>query len=47
MKKEMNLEELEMVNGGNILDDIVDHVKKTIVDIIKSVPRPIIANAAE
>ncbi len=42
MKKEMNLEELEMVNGGNILDDIVDEVKKikdAIEEQIKKIPK--------
>ncbi len=50
MKNEMNLEELEMVNGGNFLDDIAEGVKKIkdkIEDIIRSIPRPGIAKAAE
>ncbi len=39
---EMNLEEMEMVNGGNILDDIVDGLKKVkdaIEEQIKNLPR--------
>ncbi len=50
MKNEMKLEELEMVNGGSFLDDIVEGAKKIkdkIEEIIKSTPRPIIAKAAE
>ncbi len=50
MKNEMKLEELEQVNGGYILNDIVDEVKKikdAIEERIKNTPRPIIANAAE
>ncbi len=50
MKKEMNLEELEMVNGGNFLDDIVDGVKKIkdeIEEQIKRLPRLAIGKLAE
>ncbi len=39
---EMNLEEMEMVSGGNILDDIVEGVKKVkdaIEEQIKKIPR--------
>ncbi len=40
--KEMNLEELEKINGGNFLDDIVDGVKKVkdaIEEQIKKIPK--------
>ncbi len=42
MKNEMKLEELEMVNGGSFLDDIVDGVNKIkdkIEEQIKNLPR--------
>ncbi len=42
---EMNLEEMEMVNGGNILDDIcegVQKIKDAIEEQIKKIPRPIV-----
>ncbi len=39
---EMNLEELEMVSGGNILDDIADglrKVKDAIEERLKNIPK--------
>ncbi len=47
---EMNLEEMEMVNGGSFLDDVAEGFKKikdTIEDYIRSIPKPVIAKAAE
>ena len=41
MKTDMNLNELEQVNGGNFLDDIKDALKKIIPNPFEP-PKPVI-----
>jgi len=53
MKTEMNMNELEQVNGGNFLDDVKDVLKRLIPNpfapekpLVPMIPEPVIAEAS-
>ena len=44
MKTEMNINEMEQVNGGNFIEDAANFIKKKIQEVYDLIPKPVIAH---